>query len=617
MSATGNETGDRRARWPEGPARGALAAIALLHVGLALWAAGAWRSGPFGGRAILDGFEVLELARTGSTGALATKSPLYPALLRAGLGTGWPAPDVIAGLGLVVSLSTLAGVAVLARRVTGQPWAAPLAALGWTLSGSAYAFLVQPLPVGLATALLTGAAILLASTAAPRLVRPLGAGALGAAAAFTRAPLALFVVLASAWLLVRHGRRRAGAYALGALGVTLAAFALFGRDAWPRGGALNLRMGNGAERSGISDVRPGPAYDRVRYAGTFEALDDAGRARSSDEVQLARLSEEVARDPLGALGTLGRKAWLFGHRTETHTAADFRHGLLDLPWFPLALGSWGLLFPLALAARRTWREPALWLPLVAVFVANVLWLTSARYRFPALPFVCVGAAAFLTTDLRSPRRTVAVARAALAGLVFVPVWTSQPLRFPGDGLVQEAHARMAEEPTPERARVALERALEVGADPRAAYDLALWHERSAATAPDPRAALERAIDLYARALELDPLYAQAAENRMRCLIVAGRTDAARRFGRETIERNPYAGFAWLNLAELDRERRPPADARRLRARGHAILALRRRAQGALEAAREHAAEARRLGTDDARIAALFPVDAEGDVSRRP
>ncbi|MFQ5556386.1 MAG: EAL domain-containing protein, partial [Acidimicrobiales bacterium] len=48
------------------------------------------------------------------------------------------------------------------------------------------------------------------------------------------------------------------------------------------------------------------------------------------------------RDPAGAAVTLARKAFLFFHRTEIHTGADFRHGLHAFPPLPALLLGFGL-----------------------------------------------------------------------------------------------------------------------------------------------------------------------------------------------------------------------------------------------------------------------------------
>lgn len=554
----------------------------LVHALLGLWAGVAWLEGPFQGAGVVDGGELLDLAR-GVDSGLVTKSPLYPWLLGLGLRLA-DHPWTPALLGLGTSLLTLWCVAALTARLHGER-AARAAAWLYCLSGSTYCFLVQPLPEPLAALLLVGAVLALHDR------RWWLGGLLLGGAVFTRAPLLPAAVLLLGWACWTNGRNGALRLLGGLAAVTVLCLLVFGGNAWPAGGALNLRLGNGGQRSGLPDLRPGPAYDEFRYAAVFGQ--PADRPLGSDTAfHLAALGEEVAADPLGAAGTLLRKLHLCLHRTEVVTSADFRHGLGAWPPLPLLLLSFGLVVPFALLG--TWRargRPVLvLLPILAVLLANVLFLTSARYRFPMLPLLCVLAAAEVIR-WRRPLREWAVL-AALVVLANVNLG-GRALLVPGDGLVQEAFHRMLRERTAPAAPALLERALELGDDPRAAFLLGLWHEHTGAPVP--------AAAAFARALAAFPGYAEAAENRLRALVAArGFDDAARQFARTQMAATERAGLLCLSLADLD----PSLTAREreaLRAEGHRRMALRSFAQGQWEAARRHAAAARAAGVTDERV----------------
>jgi len=580
--------------------------LTAAHLALGLWALAAWVGGPFQGEGILDGSDVLRLAVEGTARAIDTKSPLYPWLLGRLIELTGEVPWTVGLLGLGVSTATLWGVGLLCVQV-GSPRAAPWAMGAWVLSGSVYAFAVQPLPVGLATALLVGGALALhrAGDSRAPVARASAAGLLLAASVFCRAPLLIPAVLLLSWEAIAGRARSALLAAAGAALFAVLCLSAFGPRAWPEGSALNLRQGNGAERTGISDLRPGPAYDRVRYEAAFAPAEEVGGELDLAGRQLALLRRELAADPAGAAVTLLRKAFLFWHRTEHHTAADFRHGLSGFAPLALLLASFGLIAPLALAGLRRGPPPLLWLPAAGVFLVNLAYLTSSRYRFPALPFLCAAAGLALASRMRRGRWIAAVAlvlalNANLSGIELV---------FRGDGCAQQGHMLLGRGGAPEAAREALELAVAAGEDPRASYDLGLFWERLGWELGTSEH-LGKAQRQYQRALELDPLYPQAAENLMRVLRARGRLEDLVSFGLATIRRNPYAGKVHLMLAETAErhpELAPEADPRALRARGHGILALRSLAQNALEEARRCAGKARDSGLEDPRLEALLPA----------
>jgi len=575
-------------------------ALVLVHALMSAWAWRAWMNGPFRGRAILDGGEVLQLAHLGPASRVDTKSPLYPWLLGLLLKRGLADPTVVWLLGAALSVAILVGLGALGARWGGERGRLIAGAL-YVVSGSPLAMLTQPLPTLLATLLLLGGVLgiaRLADAPASPLRVALGAGACLAASLFALAsllPAALLVPCAPA----ARGRRLA--VAAGAAAVMAAGLLLFGERSWPAGSGLNLRLGNSGTRSGTSDVRPGPAYDRLRLEPAFAAWDEGASHVDIDAFNRRALLSEVAAEPAGAAATLLRKLFLFWHRTEIVTDWDFRHGLRTLGPFPIMLLAYGLIAPLALAEliRRRGRPALLALPVAGVLLANVVFLTSARYRFPALPFLCVAAGLFLASRPRAPALLLA---AALAVLLNVNL-SGRALVLPGDGFAQEGRELLAEGREVE-ALVPLKQAADALRDPRALYDLALAHEKLAVRLKRKDLQVE-AERLYLEALALDPLFPQPAENLMRLQIIDGRVGEALELGRRTIAINPYAGFARLNLAAALKAVGQEDEIRGLLVEGHRIAALCALAQNEVAGARGHAYELLVMGASDERLDRLI------------
>ncbi|MCK6448624.1 MAG: glycosyltransferase family 39 protein [Planctomycetes bacterium] len=631
-----------------------------MHAIVVAWAASAWIDGPFAGDGIVDGAEFLAWARTGAPDAFGTKSPLYPLSLRFAFALAGDSPWTVAAFGLVLSLATLAAL-VAASRELRAPRAAPLAAWGFAISGSTIAFAVQPLEAGLAACTVAWSLVFALRAARTRTTSAtIACVVFAACAVLTRAPLCVPALAVLVWLALEVRERRVVLATSVVASLGLAAL-LFGERAWPSGGALNLRLANGGARSGTCELRPGPSYDALRYDETFDERRALEPDRSGESLQLALLGDELAAEPVGALATLGAKALLFWHRAELVSDVDFHHGLAAFAPWPLLSQSFALVAPFAclalLCARRSRAAPLVWF-VVAFFAVSVAFAAAARYRFPALPALVLLAAWFVTSDeARVSRSRRATWILALGSAVLLAIdWTGRARPIAGDGLVQEAHRLFEHDRLSPRARELCERALAIGRDPRARYDLALSYEyehqaaaRSHSPNDEPRRhaalaggasapgtlapgtsvsgvrdaapavnALERAAELYRQALQLEPRYAEASGNWLRVLLARGEVIEAVRVGRELAERDPRAGTLRGNLAlalrqleALDEPARVAqgeivpgeiaGEARRLEAEAHRIEALRAWAQRADELAREHARAARALGADDARL----------------
>jgi hypothetical protein len=592
-------------------------ACALLHSLLWSWSAWAWIQGPFRGQPLVDGAEIMALAQ-GEETPLATKSPLYPWLLgwmlRA-LGPGHLAQAWgVAALGLALSLANLSVLPRLCA-LAGRPEATPFALLAWTLSGSVLVHALQPLEPLLAAACLawgTWAALQARSST----VAGLG-GALLCASLFARAsllPAAALMLLAC--VRPRPGRPAGSRLAIGAGALSVLGLCAlgFGARAWPGGAAFNLRLGNGAQRSGFTDLRPGPAYSNLRVEAAFAPAAERGAPPEFERYHARALARELGADPLGGLRTLARKAYLFFFRTEIVSDSEFRHGLRRFPLAPVLLASLGLIAPLALLGLWTQRTGpaarALGLPVAGVFLANVLWVTCARYRLPALPFLCcaagIGAAALRTRSrLWGP---------ALALALCLNVnGSGRALLVPWDGAAQEVHL-LVRRAQAERAAgherawaavqslAALESELAGGRDARAHYELAWACEQLVPGADEVNSWLERAERHYLRALELEPRYAEAAENLVALDVRRGRLASARERAAALYAAIPHAGKLWLSRSELERGALSAGQLEALRAQGFRRLALRDLAQGELASARQwaQAAEASALEGADRR-----------------
>jgi len=554
-----------------------------VHAALGIWALSAWIHGPFGGAPLVDGAEVVAMAQ-GEELPFGTKSPLYPLLLR-GVGTGaWAVGLLGLGLSLIVQVTC----ARWAGAVHGGR-AGVVAAWLYASCGGAYAFAVQPLPAMAASACLVLGAYGLerpgagdgpgdgasdgARYGARDAARGQGwsyaaAGALLATAALVRAPLVLCVLASLPWLAVRRGWRAAVGVAGGALAVACAGLLVFGERAWPEGGWLNTRLGNGGQRTGTTEVRPGPHYEQWRYDAVFDRRDGEG------DYHRARLFEELHADPVGAATTVLRKAVLFWQPTEIVSAGDFRHGLQGFWPFALLSWSWAWLAPLGLVGLALRPRGSAWWPIAGVFAANVLVLTCARYRWPAAPLLVVVAAGSLAA-LRGGWGRRGWCGLALAAVLCWWPWTGRSWITPGDGLVQEGAVRLGRDPTRRDAAAldALRAAVAAGSeDPRAFYLLGLCHEARGET--------ERALAAYDEALRYAPRFAQAAENRLRAMVEAGGFDErAREFARAAMQRIPHAGLLWLNVSRLDPEL-DPAQRRELEAEGLRRMRLRAEAERA-------------------------------------
>lgn len=399
--------------------------------------------------------------------------------------------------------------AALGARVLGDRRAGLAGGLLLAVYGPLVYVEVSLLAEGLLLFLLT-----LALWYAGRPVPPMRVGAILGAAAVTRATALPLLPLFAGLALLRPGRRRAAVWMVVAWLAVLApvlAFLRLTRGEWlpvQTFGGLNLYMGNRSGASGTPTARLGGDWDRlVNEPARLGIEGDAGRERHFT----SKIREEIAREPLGFLAGLGRKAlWLIqdDEIRESHSLYFFREHSRVLRLLP----GFGLLFPLAvwglwLARRRIPPEVALHL---LVFTAScVVIIMSSRYRLPLIPPLAVfagGAVVWLMDRVRSRerlrapwRRELAPAAAVLALAALLPHLRDHA---PSRNLAEEwslTASSLQLLARPDEARMAVDRALEE--DPASA--LAWVQAGRLRSAGGDHAGAEAA---FARAVRLAPDY---------------------------------------------------------------------------------------------------------------
>lgn len=260
------------------------------------------------------------------------------------------------------------------------------------------------------------------------------AGAVAGALAVVTRPASLLVVIPSlcvVWWMARRAARsrdprvhgwppRPAAAVAGVLIVATAVGAVTIRNRVAGGewvavsynGGINFFIGNGAKHDELMDVRPGLEWERL--ARTPRALGIVGAFRVDpwrdgfaawDRRYYRAAFEDIARDPIGWLAHLGRKALVFWSRVEIERnlpmEAFVRSGtplsVVTLPFVALApFALTGLLLVLwRLVRRAAGVPPAAWLVVVSVlgvWGTCIAYFVTARYRAPAYPAMAILAA---------------------------------------------------------------------------------------------------------------------------------------------------------------------------------------------------------------------------------
>jgi len=264
----------------------------------------------------------------------------------------------------------------------------------------------------------------------------------------------------------------------------------------------NLYIGNNAESDGTYRAlrygRGDPLFERDDATELAQAA--LGRSLTPGEVSgywVGRVVDDVTAAPGRWIRLLGRKAALTVNAVEVidtesqYAHAEYSTSLAGLGW----LTHFGVLIPLAaLGMAVTWpaRRRLLPLYLMAVFYAAsvVAFYVFARYRFPLAPFAILFAVAGADHVIQVARGRATVPRAPIiaAAVVVTAVAANWPLL--------------------------------------ATTSMRATSYNNLATAYRERGDLATAIDLYRRALALDPAYAQAHSNLGSALAASGDPDSA-------------------------------------------------------------------------------------------
>jgi 4-amino-4-deoxy-L-arabinose transferase-like glycosyltransferase len=419
-------------------------AVALYGLGFMLWYGGT----PLGRAPVLDGREILDLARQIADGTLAHepfyRAPLYSALLAVPLGLGLdPAwlPAFARTLNFLAHLGSACAVAGITLRLGGSRYSALGAFALWGIYPVALHLAGDPLDITLGIALLLGG-IYFALGIAREAPAPSNAGALAALAggALALASLArpnflgLLLVAAAVALLLAVREAKLRRPVLVGVATALALLIGFGLSNWawsgrfwltPWQGAYNLWAANRPESNGryyqqLIEIRnvdrhvnPARLESEELYrreTGAVGALDPA----ATSAFWSAKLVAHVVAHPLGWARLLALRAAYLFHNDEQYDNKTYAFQKRESPWLRYNALGFGLLLVLAgaCAALRGRQGRVRWyLVLVGAYAASALLVfASDRFRLP-LAALLVPLAALAAETLWAARRD----RAALAG----------------------------------------------------------------------------------------------------------------------------------------------------------------------------------------------------------
>jgi 4-amino-4-deoxy-L-arabinose transferase-like glycosyltransferase len=407
-------------------ARLAVIALALLYGAAHL----AWYGlTPLGGFPVLDGREILDLAKAIAGGALPHepfyRAPLYPALISLFIPLGVPEgllPDIARLLNLIAHVASATLVFELARRVWNDVRAGLLGGALYALYPVALHFAGDPLDISLATTLAL-AATLAAWLAWERTsVRAaLAAGALLAIAALARPNFLVCLPALLLWfaLLARRDRSYLPILVGGVSGSVAILLAM---------GAVNLRVGGEFRlvpwqgSHAIWDAN-GPGVTGLYYQHTIAIPDlvpgtNPARAEAellycrdrvcSGEIDIddfqaywrGRWIDYVSAEPGAWLRLMRDKTWYLINNYEQYNNKTYWFHKDRAPWLRWNPLGWAVI--LALAMGAIWlplRPPArqLILLLAAAYACGLLlYFVSARFRVPMAGWLCVLAGGWAT-----------------------------------------------------------------------------------------------------------------------------------------------------------------------------------------------------------------------------
>ena len=400
-------------------ARLAVIALALVYCALHL---GWYGATPLGNFPVLDGREMLALARSMADGSLPGepfyRAPLYPALLSIFMRLGVPdplMPDVARLINLLCHLAAALLVFELARRVWSDARAGLLAGAFYALYPVALDLAADPMDITLGTALaLGGTLVAWLAYEDRRSGLAILAAALFCLAALARPNFLFCVPALMLWLSLQcwrdrqHWRLLAGAF----VGVALVLTAM---------GLVNLRIGDEFRVlpwqgvHGIWDAN-GPGANGLFYSHSIDIPDlvpGANPARAeaqilycrdrpcTDQLDIddfqaywrGRMVEHLRQHPSEWLQLMLTKSWYLLNNYEQYNNKTYWVHKERSPWLRWNPLCWALLLALSMSAlwlplRREARE---WLLLnIGCYALSLLAVyVSGRFRVPLAGWLCV------------------------------------------------------------------------------------------------------------------------------------------------------------------------------------------------------------------------------------
>lgn len=362
-------------------------------------------------------------------------APLYPYLLGAVRAAGGSLTTVYV-LQIALDLLTAALLALIGRRRLGE-WAGLLAAALFVLLIDPASFSLRILAQTIQLPLVCLAWMALqAVQARPNGVRSALAGAALGVLALSYAPALICLPLAALWVCwIGGGRLRTIGRAAALLAGGAAAIAPAAIHNWRSSGELILisaqggvtfAQGNAPASTGVYTPLPGVSIDRERQNADARRVfrHETGRDGSWAEVSrhfLQRGLSVLRSNPAATAALFARKLWWY---VSGQTYGDIytpvlerSEGLTRSLWLAPLPSPW--LIPAAVFSLVAWigaprkRFPELLFAAVPLLI-SLAFFYSPRYRFPALPVVCVAAAATCARAARYRARPFAAWVAALA-----------------------------------------------------------------------------------------------------------------------------------------------------------------------------------------------------------
>lgn len=373
----------------------------------------------------------------------------------------------------------------------------------------------------------------------------LGAGALGRPNLFL-----LLAPLATIWLFLRAGGRRAGGRlralrialpCAAGIAIALAPSAVYNAVRTGRfvpvtaHGGINFYIGNGPSANGLYRPPEGMRDDMRGLVedASAEAMRATGREMDAAEVSgywsaLAR--ERIVADPLGWLRVLGRKFLFYWNGTEYGDILDQQIFTENVPVMRLMPLPFAVISPLSFAGvlLLVWRSRDR--ALVAVFLAAslasvMLFYFNSRYRMPTMPLLIAASGAMLAWIARAARNLDwrrLVAAVAVIVLWYVLVASTDLIVVNRSAVYTFLGNHYMSEGEREKGLEAFSRALEL--DPRE-VGATINYARALRVTGDREGALAQ----YERAWRLDPRYPRLAVEYGSLLEEEGRREEARRF----------------------------------------------------------------------------------------